>query len=161
VETEETIPEELEFPEYAALLETGLPLWVSYRWTAAGPPELTHIGIPPPATPERPGELFGSAADVFERMGVSAVLVNCLPPESVPGTLPLLRRHTSLPLGVYPNLGRWINPGWEFDETATPETFLVQAQTWRDEGASIIGGCCGTTADHIALLARKLRTQAP
>ncbi len=48
VETEETIPESLEFPEYAALLATGLPLWVSYRWTAAGPPDLSHIGIGPP-----------------------------------------------------------------------------------------------------------------
>jgi homocysteine S-methyltransferase len=95
-------------------------------------------------------------------MGVSAVLVNCLPPECVPGMLPLLRRHTELPLGVYPNLGRWINPGWEFDEARTPESFLDEARRWRDEeGASIIGGCCGTTADHIALLASGLRTHSP
>jgi S-methylmethionine-dependent homocysteine/selenocysteine methylase len=154
-ETGMTIPEELEFPEYAALLETGLPLWVAYRWTVDGPPDLTHIGIPsPPGTP--PGELFGRAAEHLERMGVSAVLVNCLPPESAAGTIPMLRRHTSLPLGVYPNLGAWINPGWEFDDTATPESLLAHARRWRDEGASIIGGCCGTTAEHIAALAAGL-----
>jgi S-methylmethionine-dependent homocysteine/selenocysteine methylase len=163
VETAETIPEDLEFPEYAALLETGLPLWVSYRWTAVGPPDLRHIGIGPPReTPDGAGELFGRAAERFERMGVSAVLVNCLPPECVPGTLPLLRRHTGLPVGVYPNLGTWINPGWQFDETRTPESLLDEARRWRDEeGASIVGGCCGTTADHIALLASGLRTHSP
>lgn len=163
VETEETIPEDLEFPNYVALLETGLPLWVSYRWTADGPPDLSHIGIgPPPARPEDGGGLFGRAAEELERLGVSAILVNCLPPECVPGTLPLLRRHTRLPLGVYPNLGTWINPGWEFDEAATPEFFLAEARRWRDEeGASIIGGCCGTTAEHIALLASSLRSESP
>jgi S-methylmethionine-dependent homocysteine/selenocysteine methylase len=163
VETAGTIPEDLEFPGYAALLETGLPLWVAYRWTAAGPPDLRHIGIAPPREiPQGGGELFGRAAERFERMGVSAVLVNCLPPECVPGTLPLLRRHTELPLGVYPNLGTWINPGWEFDQARTPESFLDEARRWRDEeGASIIGGCCGTTADHIALLASGLRTHSP
>ena len=159
VETEETIPAELDFPEYAVLLETGLPLWVSYRWTVDGPPDLSHIGIAPPTDrPTDGGALFGRAAERLEHMGGSAVLVNCLPPECVPGTLPLLRRHTRLPLGVYPNLGTWINPGWEFDGTATPESFLAAARHWRDdEGANIIGGCCGTTADHIALLARELR----
>jgi S-methylmethionine-dependent homocysteine/selenocysteine methylase len=158
VETEVTIPESLEFPEYAALLATGLPLWVSYRWTAAGPPDLSHIGIgPPPQAPPGGGGLLGLAAERFERMGVSAVLVNCLPPEFVPGTLPLLRRHTRLPLGVYPNLGTWINPGWEFDDAATPESLLAEARRWQQEGASIIGGCCGTTAEHIAALAAGLR----
>lgn len=163
VETEVTIPEDLEFPAYAALLETGLPLWVSYRWTTAGPPDLSHIGIAPPReTAEGGGELFGRAAERFERMGVSAVLVNCLPPECVSGMLPLLRRHTALPLGVYPNLGTWINPGWGFDNTTTPESFLDEARRWRDEeGASIVGGCCGTTADHISLLARHLRAESP
>ena len=159
VETAETIPEDLEFPGYAVLLETGLPLWVSYRWTADGPPDLSHIGIGPPrSAPEGGGDLFGRAAERFERLGVSALLVNCLPRECVSRTLPLLRRHTRLPLGVYPNLGKWINPGWEFDETATPESFLGDALRWRtEEGASIIGGCCGTTANHIAVLARGLR----
>jgi S-methylmethionine-dependent homocysteine/selenocysteine methylase len=159
VETEETIPDSLEFPEYDVLLETGVPLWVSDRWTASGPPDLTHIGIPPP--PGRPaGSLLATAAERFERMGVSALLVNCLPPESVAGTLPMLRRHTSLPLGVYPNLGAWINPGWQFDAAATPESLLAHARRWRDEGASIIGGCCGTTAEHIAALAAGLAGDA-
>ena len=158
VETEETIPESLEFPEYTQLLATGLPLWVSYRWTAAGPPDLSHIGIGPPPQAPGGGELFGLAAERFERMGVSAVLVNCLPPECIPGMLPLLRRHTRLPLGVYPNLGTWINPGWEFDDAATPGSFLAEARRWRDEeGASIVGGCCGTTAEHIAALVTGLR----
>ena len=68
------------------------------------------------------GRAVRAGGRALRAMGVSAVLVNCLPPEFVPGTLPLLRRHTRLPLGVYPNLGTWINPGWEFDDAATPES---------------------------------------
>ena len=39
------------------------------------------------------------------RSGVRALLINCLPPDHVPGMLPWLRDFTDLPLGVYPNLG--------------------------------------------------------
>jgi hypothetical protein len=108
-----TIPVGLEFPEYEILLETGLPLWVSYRWCRDGPCDLREIGIEPARGPLQTdnGELFGRAAQEFERMGISAVLINCFPRELVSGTLPLLRRFTSLPLGIYPNLGSYLDPG--------------------------------------------------
>ena len=159
VETCETIPEDLEFPEYEILLDTGLPLWVSYRWTVNGPPDLSAIGIPPTREgPDADGERLGRAAQRFERLGIAAVLLNCLPRDLVAGTLPMVRRFTTLPLGVYPNIGVWVNPGWGFDETATPEAFVADALRWRDhEGAGIIGGCCGTTAEHIAALSGALR----
>jgi S-methylmethionine-dependent homocysteine/selenocysteine methylase len=158
VETCGTIPEDLEFPEYEILLETGLPLWVSYRWTVNGPPDLSSIGIPPArGGSDADGERLGRAAQRLEHLGVAAVLLNCLPRDLVAGALPMVRRFTTLPLGVYPNLGVWVNPGWGFDETATPEAFVADALRWRDhEGASIIGGCCGTTAEHIAALAGAL-----
>ena len=51
------------------------------------------------------GDAFGRAARRFEEMGVGALLINCIPPDHVPGMLSWLRDFTDLPLGVYPNLG--------------------------------------------------------
>lgn len=160
VETMETIPAALEFPQYEILLETDLPLWVSYRWCRDGPCDLRGMGIEPARAPLQTddGELFGRAAQAFERMGISAVLINCLPRDRLAGTLPLLRRFTSLPLGVSPNVGRYLDPGWQFDETTTPEAYAVDALRWRDEeGANIVGGCCGVGPEHIAAVAAVLR----
>jgi len=87
----------------------------------------------------------------LEEIGVDALLVNCIPRELLPGILPLLRRHTALPLGVYPNVGTYLDPGWSFDGEASPAAYAEEALQWRDvEGARIIGGCCGTTPEHIA-----------
>ena len=77
--------------------------------------------------------------------------MNCIPSEQLPGILPLTRHHTTLPLGVYPNAGTYLDPGWAFDERSSPAAYAEEALLWRDvEGARIIGGCCGTTAEHIA-----------
>ena len=55
-----------------------------------------------------------------------------------------------MPLGVYPNLGRYLDPRWKFDEKTGPEDYAEMALQWRDEGARIVGGCCGVTPEHMA-----------
>jgi S-methylmethionine-dependent homocysteine/selenocysteine methylase len=156
VETMETIPADLAFPAYETLLATGLPLWVSYRWTPRGPSDTRRVGIEPHAGTwqAQDGDLFGRAAARWEELGIGAVLVNCLPRDEIPGTLPYLRGFTSLPLGAYPNVGLYLDPGWQHDESTTPEAYLDEARCWVEEGATIVGGCCGTTPEHIAALAK-------
>jgi S-methylmethionine-dependent homocysteine/selenocysteine methylase len=158
-ETVERIPADLRFPVFERLLETGLPLWVSYRWTVGGPPDLRGQGIERYAgyLQEADGTLLVRAVAALEELGVSAVLLNCLPRDLLPGMLPLLRPATSLPLGLYPNVGTYRDPGWTFDEAVTPQDYAADAVRWRDvEGAQIVGGCCGTTPEHIAAVAASL-----
>jgi S-methylmethionine-dependent homocysteine/selenocysteine methylase len=158
-ETVETIPPDLRFPTLELLLETELPLWVAFRWTVDGPPDLRHQGIPPHAgtLQTADGCLLVRAATALEERGVSALLLNCLPRELVVGMLPLLRGATSLPLGVYPNIGTYRDPGWSFDDDVTPAAYAEDAVRWRDvEGAQIVGGCCGTTPEHIAAVVETL-----
>lgn len=40
----------------------------------------------------------------------------------------------------------------------TTAAYTTHALRWRDSGASLIGGCCGTTPEHIGTLARALGT---
>jgi S-methylmethionine-dependent homocysteine/selenocysteine methylase len=158
-ETVETIPPNLRFPVFELLLETGLPLWVAFRWTVNGPPDLRPQGIPPYAArlQDADGGLLVRAAAALEELGVSAVLLNCVPRTMVAGMLPLLRSSTTLPLGIYPNVGTYRDPGWSFDDDVTPADYAAEAARWRDiEGAQIVGGCCGTTPEHIAAVVETL-----
>jgi methionine synthase I (cobalamin-dependent) len=62
-----------------------------------------------------------------------------------------LREFTDLPLGVAPNLGYLTVDGWE-----TEGSLVRMARGWRDEGAELIGGCCGVGPEHIAALSAAL-----
>jgi SAM-dependent methyltransferase len=64
-------------------------------------------------------------------------------------------------LGVYPNRGRYLDPGWKFDERVGPEEYAQLALQWREEGAQIVGGCCGVTPEHISAVKKKLTGTKP
>ena len=49
----------------------------------------------------------------------------------------------------------------EIRYTGTPETMKIYARLARDAGASIIGGCCGSTPTHVAAIADALRDYRP
>jgi S-methylmethionine-dependent homocysteine/selenocysteine methylase/SAM-dependent methyltransferase len=127
-----------------SLLATGLPVWLSFRRCRHGVCGVygEHWGGPE-------GDSFGRAARRFEEMGVGALSLNCVPPDHVTGMLSWLRDFTDLPLGVYPNLGYLSAAGWRH-EGIGGSRYAELALGWREEGAQIIGGCCGVGPDHVA-----------
>jgi S-methylmethionine-dependent homocysteine/selenocysteine methylase len=143
-------------PAIELALGTGLPVWLSFRRCRHGVCGVygQHWGGPE-------GDLFGRAAQQFEQLGVAALLVNCLPPEHVDGMLPWLRDFTDLPLGAYPNLGYYSDAGWRYDDRIGPAEYAELALGWREQGAQIVGGCCGTTPAHIEAVRRRLAGTAP
>ena len=66
-----------------ALVESGIPVWVSFRRCRHGVCGVfgQHWGGPE-------GDEFGRMARRFEEIGVKALLINCLPPDHVPGCCP-------------------------------------------------------------------------
>jgi S-methylmethionine-dependent homocysteine/selenocysteine methylase/SAM-dependent methyltransferase len=128
-----------------ALLDTGLPVWLSFRRCRHGVCGVygEHWGGPE-------GDAFGRAARRFEEMGVGALAINCIPPDHVTGMLSWLRDFTDLPLGVYPNLGYLSAVGWRHEASIGGTRYAELAQKWREEGAQIIGGCCGVGPEHVA-----------
>src|SRR5262245_54177876 len=115
-----------------ALLATGLPVWLSFRRCRHGVCGVygEHWGGPE-------GDAFGRAARRFEEMGVGALMINCIPPDHVPGILPWLRDFTDLPLGVYPNLGYLSSAGWRHEPDVDGHEYAEMALRWREEGAQI------------------------
>ena len=156
METMSLLRDDLTVPAVEIMLETGLPVWLSFRRCRDGVCGIhgQHWGGPE-------GDLFGRAARQLETLGVGALLINCLPTDHVPGMLPWLRDFTDLPLGVYPNLGRYADPGWKFDDQVGPEEYADLAAAWRQEGAQIVGGCCGVSPDHLVAARRRLAGTKP
>ena len=156
LETLTLIRDPATFKTVELLLDTGIPVWLSFRRCRHGVCGVYGQHWGPPE-----GDLFGRAARRLESMGIDALLVNCLPIDHVPGMIGWLRDFTGLPLGVYPNLGHMAGPNWRFDEHIGPSQYAELALSWREEGAQIIGGCCGTTPEHMSAAAAALASTKP
>lgn len=103
------------------------------------------------------GEPLEQAVAAVEPLGPLAIGLNCIPPTGVTRHLPRLRAATKRPLAAYAHIG---NPdpicGWSFSQFLAPEQYAAHARRWAELGARIIGGCCGTTPDHIRAVAATL-----
>jgi homocysteine S-methyltransferase len=108
------------------------------------------------------GTPFVDAVDVVAGSEhVIAVGVNCTPPAFVPALLEDAAAHASTRLVAYPNRGAsWDAAAQAWTGDAVPDGFGPLAVRLREAGASLIGGCCGSTADDIVDVARALRPVA-
>jgi S-methylmethionine-dependent homocysteine/selenocysteine methylase len=124
---------------------TGVPVLVSFLCKSAR--ELWN------------GEGLADAVQAVEPLKPDAILVNCVSPDVARDCVAEMARVTRIPLGCYPNAGAPdLEQGtWRFDPEWTPEKFAEAASGWVARGAQIVGGCCGTTPEHI----RALRVALP
>lgn len=114
-------------------------------------------------TMQADGSLFsgmdaGPVLAELEQAGAAAVGFNCVAADMMtPYLVSRLRRSVKGPLLCKPNAG---NPVIGKDNLPhypmSPEAFADIALQCRDMGATLLGGCCGTTPAHIAALAGKL-----
>mgnify|MGYP003320933509 FL=1 len=63
-----------------------------------------------------------------------------------------LKEIYDLPIMAYPEVAVFNFPRYDMSNVIQPNDYLVEAKKWKDAGAQIIGGCCGTTVEHIKLL---------
>jgi len=71
------------------------------------------------------------------------------------------RAHTDKPLMVYANAGIPEKKGDGLVYPLGPEAYAEHAVSFFELGANVIGGCCGTTAEHIRLITKKLKGKKP
>jgi len=118
--------------------EVGLPFWISFIPTENG--KLFS------------GESLKKAAAAMERGGADAILLNCAPPDDISAGMKHLAPVTKLPIGTYAHIGRFDPPEWLFTEEYPPSKYKAESARWKKMGATILGGCCGTTPEHIRQL---------
>jgi len=116
------------------------------------------------------GESFQELVAALKGHTVDGILLMCSSPEEISACLPSLRKAFDGPVGAYGNLNyAWEkNPKWGSspDEPLyvldigeyTPKRYAEFAGQWKEMGAQIIGGCCGTTPEHIEALRQVVKS---
>jgi len=111
-------------------------------------------------TMQQDGSLFsgadaGKALRELEQAGAAAVGFNCVAADMMtPYLISKLRRYVKGPLICKPNAGvPTIGPDGIAHYSQTPEEFAAIVKQCRDNGATILGGCCGTAPEYIAAIA--------
>jgi homocysteine S-methyltransferase len=101
------------------------------------------------------GDSPEEVATQLSHQGVTALGANCtLGPQGLLDVLSELARWTSLPLTAQPNAGPPTLADGRFQYTSSdPAYFGRQARRFVELGATLVGGCCGTTPAHIEAVA--------
>jgi homocysteine S-methyltransferase len=164
------------FTEQArALLEGGVDLFVLETFR-----DLNEIGaairavralcdrpIVAQVTTEEDGNtLDGAAPDSFvrelERHGADVVGLNCsIGPAAMLDTIERLARVATKKLSAQPNAGRPREIEGRNIYLCSPEYMASYARRFINAGARLVGGCCGTTPDHIRAIKQAVRAMAP
>src|SRR3712207_6313510 len=100
------------------------------------------------------GSEIGAALVALQPLGVDVLGINCATgPEDMREQVRYLSQHSPLPISVIPNAGI---PAMVDGQAAYPLTPEALAAAQRDYvasfGVQIVGGCCGTTPEHIRQL---------
>lgn len=98
-----------------------------------------------------------AALTVLQGMGIDAFGLNCSAgPEQMLPQLRRLREYARIPLIAKPNAGMPEIVDGKAVYDCPPEQFTALVPAMLEAGVMIFGGCCGTTAAHIAALRRAL-----
>lgn len=96
-----------------------------------------------------------SVIAMLEGLRVDALGINCgMGPEQMISILEDILRFTSIPVIVKPNAGLPKQRDGEIYYDVDPKQFALTMQKILNMGASVIGGCCGTTPAHIQAMIR-------
>ncbi|MFJ4817155.1 methionine synthase [Streptomyces sp. NPDC088801] len=109
------------------------------------------------------GSEIGAALTALEPLGIDMIGLNCATgPAEMSEHLRFLSRHSRIPLSCMPNAGLPVltKDGAHYPLTA-PELAEAQGTFVRDYGLSLVGGCCGTTPEHLRQLVERVRDVAP
>lgn len=120
--------------------ETGIPYAVSFVCNSAG--KLLS------------GESLVDAYREISDLDPTLFLVNCVPVEEVLSHLQLvLGSDIEIPVGAYANTGRLMaNGSWEATQGELPAVYAEYVRSWIGADFRLIGGCCGTTPNHISAI---------
>jgi methionine synthase I (cobalamin-dependent)/5,10-methylenetetrahydrofolate reductase len=166
-EAEETFREQI-----AALVEGGVDIIMletfgymeelhqalkAAREVNANIPVVAQVTVDEEAT-----ALDGSAPEIFaphlEKWGADVVGCNCsVGPVAMLDAIERIRAATSLPLAAQPNAGIPRSVDGRNIYLCSPEYMASYARKFVAAGARLVGGCCGTTPEHIRVMKNALR----
>ena len=91
-----------------------------------------------------------TAVVTLEGLGVDGIGMNCgLGPDQMLQLLKEMREYSSTPIFIQPNAGLPVSVNGKTTYNVTPEEFAEKQMLILKNGACALGGCCGTTPEHI------------
>ncbi|MDB5077271.1 MAG: metH [Chloroflexi bacterium] len=109
------------------------------------------------------GTDIGAAMVIMESMGADVIGLNCSTgPEYMREPIRYLTEYCTKPISVIPNAGIPINVGGKAVFPMEPEPMAAAlAEFVHEFGVNVVGGCCGTTPEHLRLIVESVGTRAP
>jgi 5-methyltetrahydrofolate--homocysteine methyltransferase len=109
------------------------------------------------------GSEIGAAMVALEPLGIDMIGLNCATgPTEMSEHLRYLAKHSRTPISVMPNAGLpQLGPnGAEYP--LTPDELAAALSSFVTEfGARMVGGCCGTTVEHVSAVAEAVKGLTP
>lgn len=101
------------------------------------------------------GEGLAEAIRTISPLRPSGFSINCVSPRFLGEILTTLTSLSDLPVAVYGNVGlpEDERQDEEFTVDISEDEYAQLSRKWNHAGASIIGGCCGTTPDYVRAVA--------
>lgn len=152
-----------------AAVATGLPVWIGL--SASLRPDGSLVGWD--SDTENPWQVsetspwpepppFGALADSLLNLGGQVVGIMHSSIATTTPALEVLFQRWDGPVMAYPETLERGEASRQHGTNVSPADFAASARQWVDRGVQIVGGCCGTTPDHIRALVEALpaRTSA-
>ena len=142
-----------------AARSTGKPVIVSFTLHEQNPGKL------------RSGQSLEDAINGLGEVDLEGHGANCTLPERISDAMPILAKSNLKYVGGYANAFTHVPEDWLLDgekitdgplelrDDLSPEIYSKFVGQWINQGATLVGGCCGTLPSHIAAIATSLRSQ--
>jgi 5-methyltetrahydrofolate--homocysteine methyltransferase len=104
-----------------------------------------------------------AALTTIQDIGIDVFGINCsIGPDLMEPTIKKISQYGKLPISVLPNAGMPVSENGMTVYKLTPQQLADDLSRYvRDYGVGIVGGCCGTSPDHITVLADAVRGVTP
>ena len=123
-------------------IATGLPVWVGIAVERGADGELVGSS--------RPDCSLEAIVDAIAPLGPDLIAIMHSSPNDTGPALDVVRSRTDVRLGAYPESGFFEMPDWRFVDIIDVDDLVARTRGWVDQGARVVGGCCGISPDHIA-----------
>jgi S-methylmethionine-dependent homocysteine/selenocysteine methylase len=133
-----------------AALSAGLPVWSGFSCVLNANGRLVTDGNVTDPMP------FDDVLAAVTGLGEELVGIMHSEITATYAGLDAVRHVSALPLGAWPNSGRFEPPYWQFEDIIAPDAFAQVCADWAGSGVRVIGGCCGLGPDHIRAAAERL-----
>ena len=109
------------------------------------------------------GTDIGSVLSTFSRLPIDVIGMNCSTgPKEMKDPVRYLSQYSEIPISTIPNAGLPENRGGQAVYPLVPEALAKALKEFVEEfGVNVVGGCCGTTHEHLRQVVQAIGKQKP